>query len=165
MNARYAENTQVSSDRSRAEIERTLRRYGATAFAYGWDREAATLMFEIANRRVKFRLPMPDAADTQFTRTPTGKGRSPSAAEAAFEQAVRQRWRALALVIKAKLEAVDAGITTVEQEFLAHIVLPDGRTVGQHTLPAIATAYESGEMPQLLPGSGQDLSQGGDRLG
>jgi hypothetical protein len=154
MNARYAENTQVSSDRSRSEIERTLRRYGATAFAYGWDAQAATLMFEIAQRRVMFRLPMPNPTDRKFTRTPTGKDRSPSAAEQAYEQAVRQRWRALALVIKAKLEAVAAEITTVEQEFLAHIVLPDGRTVGQHTLPTIAAAYESGEMPQLLPGSG-----------
>ncbi len=70
-NPRYAENTQVSSDRSRAEIERTLRRYGATAFAYGWDSEAATLMFEIAERRILFRLPMPDASSKAFTRTPT----------------------------------------------------------------------------------------------
>lgn len=156
MNARYAENTQVSSDRSRAEIERTLRRYGATAFAYGWDAEAATLMFEIANRRVMFRLPMPNPADKAFTLTPTGKGRSAAAAEAAHEQAVRQRWRALALVIKAKLEAVAAGITTVEQEFLAHIVLPDGRTVGQHTQPVIAAAYETGEMRPMLPGAEAD---------
>jgi hypothetical protein len=153
MNARYAENTQVSSDRSRSEIERTLRRYGATAFAYGWDSEAATLMFEIAHRRVMFRLPMPDRTHKDFTRTPTGKARTGAASEQAYEQAVRQRWRALALVIKAKLEAVAAGITTVEQEFLAHIVMPDGRTVGAHTMPAIAEAYESGRMPQLLPGS------------
>lgn len=152
MTPRYAENTQVSSDRSRAEIEKTLRRYGATAFAYGWDTEAATLMFEIANRRVMFRLPMPDPSDKAFTLTPTRKARSSSAAEAAYEQAVRQRWRALALVIKAKLEAVAAGITTVEQEFLAHIVLPDGRTVGQHTQPVIAAAYETGEMRPMLPG-------------
>jgi hypothetical protein len=151
--SRYAETTQVSSDRSRAEIERTLRRYGATAFAYGWDSEAATLMFEIADRRVMFRLPMPDRNDRRFTHTPAkGQRRDATATEHAYEQAVRQRWRALALVIKAKLEAVAAGITTVEQEFLAHIVMPDGRTVGQHTMPAIATAYASGQMPQLLPG-------------
>lgn len=149
--ASYAERTEVSSDRSRAEIERTLRRYGATAFAYGWDSQAATLMFEIAARRILFRLPMPNPTEARFTRTPTGKDRSPSAAEAAFEQAVRQRWRALALVIKAKLEAVTAGITTVEQEFLAHIVMPDGRTVGEHARPAIASAYETGDMPPMLP--------------
>ena len=37
MAGRYAAQTEVSSDRSRAEIERTLRKYGATAFAYGWE--------------------------------------------------------------------------------------------------------------------------------
>lgn len=151
--ATYAERTDVTSDRSRAEIERTLRRYGATAFAYGWDHQAATLMFEISARRIMFRLPMPDRNERRFTHTPTrGQRRDETAREREYEQAVRQKWRALALVIKAKLEAVAADITTIEQEFLAHIVLPDGRTVSEHTMPAIAAAYQSGEMPQLLPG-------------
>jgi len=34
--SRYAEGTSVPADRSRAEIERTLTRYGADQFAYGW---------------------------------------------------------------------------------------------------------------------------------
>jgi hypothetical protein len=150
---RYADRTEVSSDRSRAEIERTLRRYGAGAFAYGWDHERATVAFELANRRIVFRLPMPDPNHRDFTQTPTGKPRSASAAETAYEQAVRQRWRALALVIKAKLEAVAAGITTVEQEFLAHIQLPNGSTVGEWVRPQLEIAYARNEMPALLPGS------------
>jgi len=152
--SRYAERTEVGSDRSRAEIERTLRRYGATAFAYGWGEQVATVMFEIAGRRMLFRLTMPDPNSREFTRTP-GKGlvRTPEAAAAAWEQAGRQRWRALSLVIKAKLEAVAAGITTVEQEFLAHIVLPNGATVGEWARPQLAIAYERGQMPALMPGS------------
>lgn len=152
---RYAERTEVPSDRSRAEIERTLRRYKASAFAYGWDATNATVMFEIAGRRILFRLPMPDRNAREFTHTPSrGYRRADGAIEEAYEQGVRQRWRALALVIKAKLEAVEAGITTVEQEFLAHIVLPgDGRTVGEYTLPLIAEAYETGQMPALMPGA------------
>lgn len=150
--ARYAERTEVSSDRTIAEIQRYLRRYGATAFTYGWDEDSAALMFEMADRRILFRLPMPNPRDKQFTQTPTGKPRSPGAVETAYDQAVRQRWRGLLLIIKAKLEAVAAGITTLEQEFLAHIQLPDGRTVGEYAKPAIAAAYESGEMPKMLPG-------------
>jgi hypothetical protein len=152
--ARYAENTKVTSDSSRAEIERTLRRYGASAFAYGWNGDEATVMFELADRRVRFRLPMPDRNAREFTHTP-GKGllRAPEAAEREWEQAQRQRWRALALVIKAKLEAVEAGITTVEQEFLAHIMLPNGQTVGDWAAPQIAVSYERGTMPALMPGS------------
>lgn len=152
---RYAENTQVPSEKSRAEIERDLRRHGATAFTYGWDKAEAVVMFEISDRRILFRLPMPDRNERRFTHTPAkGQRRSDDAIEAAYEQGIRQRWRALALVIKAKLEAVEAGIVTLETEFLAHIVLPDGSTVGEHAIPNIAIAYESGGMPALMPGRG-----------
>lgn len=150
----YANTTSVSTDASRSEIERTLRRYKATAFAYGWTDAAATVMFEIAGRRVRFVLPMPDRNERRFTMTPTGKQRrSPEAAEKEWEQAQRQRWRALALVIKAKLEAVEAGISTVESEFLAHVVLPNDATVGDWIAPQLAIAYERNEMSPLMPGS------------
>lgn len=157
MAGRYAEKTGVASDASRAEIERTLRRYGATAFSYGWTDIEASVMFELADRRMRFRLPLPDRRDREFTHTPgRGLARSAAAAEQAWEQAQRQRWRALALVIKAKLEAVEAGITTVEQEFLAHIQLPNGATFGDWARPQLALAYERGTMPALLPGGGGD---------
>lgn len=149
--SRYAENTSVASDKSRAEIERTLTRYGASGFMYGWQESTALVAFEMAGRRVKFVLPLPDRGSTEFTETPTGRARSLSQAEAEYEKAVRQRWRALALVIKAKLEAVESGITVFEDEFMAHIVLPNGQTAGDWLRPQIASAYESGKMPPMLP--------------
>ena len=109
-------------------------------------------MFHLDNRRIIFRLPLPDSKSSEFTRTPTGKGRAPAAAEAAYEQAVKQRWRALALVIKAKLEAVEAGISTVEDEFLAHVALPAGGTVGEWLKPKLDAIYDGEQMPALLPG-------------
>lgn len=109
---RYAEGTEVPSDRSRSEIERTLRRYGATAFAYAWEGDSAQIAFRLSSLHIRFRLPLPDPDSREFTLTPTGRQRTASAAEDAWEQAVRQRWRALALVIKAKLEAVESGIST-----------------------------------------------------
>jgi len=57
----------------------------------------------------------------------------------------------LALVIKAKLEAIDSDISTFDDEFLAHIIMPNGRTVGEETRPLIAHAYATREMPALLP--------------
>lgn len=150
--SRYAEQTTVTSDRSRAEVERTLERYGATAFAYGWQGAVASVMFVAHDRRIQFNLPMPDRNTKEFTYTPTGKKRTAEAAAAAYDQAVRQRWRALALVIKAKLEAVSTGIVTFEEEFLAHIVLPSGDTVGRWVEPQLAEIYGRGEMPALLPG-------------
>lgn len=150
MTGRYAAATGVPTDRSRSEIERTLSRYGADGFAYGWSRQAALIGFEMHDRQVRFVLPLPDRDDPAFTRTPTGKPRTKTAHTAAYEQAVRQRWRALALVIKAKLEAVETGIVTFEQEFAMHMVLPDGSLVGDQVLPAIAHAYETGRVSPLI---------------
>lgn len=147
----YAEKTSVSTDKSRAEIERTLNRYGADQFMYGWDQKKALIGFRLADRQIKFVLPMPDKSDKEFHRTPTGKARAEAAAFKEWEQACRQKWRALSLVIKAKLEAVEAGIAIFEDEFMANIVLPNGSTVSQFMLPQIAEAYENGAMPKMLP--------------
>lgn len=153
--ARYAESTQVPSDKSRAEIERTLGRYGASGFMYGWQQGYAVVAFEMHGRRIRFDLPMPDRQSREFTKTETGRERSAAQADKAYEQAVRQRWRALHLVIKAKLEAVESGITEFQEEFLAHIVLPNGHTVGRWMLPQVDKAYETGDMPALLPAPGE----------
>lgn len=147
---RYAATTSVSSAKSKAEIEAIVERYGAAQFFSGWDATRAVIGFTMQGRQVKFVLPMPDKADPQFTRHSKGP-RSPDAALAQWEQACRQKWRALLLVIKAKLEAVESGISVFEDEFLANIVLPGGQLVGQWMRPQIAHAYETREMPPMLP--------------
>ncbi len=158
--SRFAENTEVPSDRSRAEIERTLARYGATQFVYGWQGPEAMIGFQAHGRMIRFLLPLPDRAEMRFTHTPTrNHRRSDAQIAAAYEQAVRQSWRALALVIKAKLEAVETGITSFENEFLAHTLLPNGSTVGDWAAPQLEKAYASGTMPALLPA----LPAGGSR--
>lgn len=129
---RYASKTQVPVTRSRAEIERTLTRYGADAFGYGWDGERQVVSFRAQGRYIRFAMATSD--------TP---------------QEERQRWRALLLVVKAKLEAVESGITTFEEEFLAHIVLPDNRTVGEWLEPQLEAAYNAGGMPRLLMPGGR----------
>lgn len=150
--SRYAENTSVPTEKSRAEIERTLARYGCDAFMYGQSGGTAVVQFDAHDRRIRFNLPLPDPADAAFTQTPTGRTRSDKQARDAWEQACRQRWRALALAIKAKLEAVEAGISDFEQEFMANVVLPGGQTVGDWMAPQIARAYTTGNMPPLLEG-------------
>ena len=146
----YASNTEVSTRRSRDEIERTLTRFGATQFAYGWSGDQTMIGFVVNGRQIRFVLPLPDRKDTKYTRSPNGRARSETASIAAWDQAVKQRWRALALVIKAKLAAVEAGIVSFEEEFAVHVVMPDNRTVGEHVLPAIETAYATGTVPSML---------------
>lgn len=148
---RYATDTQVPTDRSRAEIEKTLRRYGASQFLYGWSGQRATIGFTAQGRNIRFELPLPDPNAHEFTLTDTGRQRSDAAAADAYERATRQRWRALALVVKAKLEAVACGIATFEDEFLASTVLPGGMTVADTVRDRIADAYATGHVPALLP--------------
>lgn len=151
----YAANTEVSSDRSRAEIERTLERYGATGFMYGWQETSAIIAFQMNGKMVKFVLPLPNKADQLYTHWRPGGGKQlkpkpQNQALAAWEQACRQKWRALALAIKAKLEAVESGIVTFEKEFLAHFVLPSGQTFGDYAVPQLEKATAEGRMPRLL---------------
>lgn len=148
---RYAQHTTVSSERSKAEIERLLTRYGATSFAAGWQNDQAVIQFHMQERRIKFILPLPSKTDRQFTHSKRG-ARKDEEVYKLWEKSTRQRWRALALVVKAKLEAVETHIASFEDEFMAHIVMPDGRTVSEHALPMIAAAYKSGKVQALLPG-------------
>lgn len=149
--SRYAAQTTVSSAKSRAEIESILSRYGADAFAYFSECDRAAVQFRYDRWSIRFVLPLPDREAREFTHTPArGNRRSNEDAERAWEQACRQRWRALALAIKAKLEAVECGITSFEEEFMAHLVLPSNETVGDHALPKLRAALDEGRMPDRL---------------
>ena len=106
-------------------------------------------MFRAENRIVRFEIALPQW--DHFAVSQKGRERSEVQQRKAVEQAERQRWRALFLVIKAKLESVEQDIASFEEEFLAHIVMPDNKTVAQHILPNVAAAYESGRMQRLLP--------------
>lgn len=154
--SRYAANTQVSVERSRAEIENTLARYGAQQFMYGWNADGAVVAFVVEpepgqKRQVRFQLPLPSRGLREFTHHSRGQ-RTASEAERRWEQACRQRWRALNLVVKAKLEAVESGIATFEDEFLAYIMLPNGQNVGDWLAPQLEAAYDPdrGIMPTTL---------------
>jgi hypothetical protein len=104
---RYAEDTSVSTDKSIGEIRSTLRRYGATNMMHVEGETQAAIVFDMKDRRVMFRVAMPDLKNKEFQLTPTGRwSRTEKQAFDAWEQACRARWRSLALVIKAKLEAV-----------------------------------------------------------
>ena len=92
----------------------------------------------MSGRRVRIMLLMPPIDN--YARTPRNARRTAAAQRSAWEQACRQRCRALLLIIRAKLEAVESGITTLESEFLANIVLTDGGAVGQWLAPQVDEA-------------------------
>lgn len=169
--ARYAEGTSVSVDQSRREVERTLERFGASTFGYAWDRreetwcfrcralatgeagaacrsaghstqkeirEYAMLSFRLKERSIRLDVPMPTQREV--------------GTKANLEVRTRERWRAIALIVKAKLQAVEAGVDSIETAFLANVVTGDGRTVGQILLPRMSEAVTAG---RLLPAAGE----------
>lgn len=151
----YASDTTVPVDRSKADIEKLLGRYGASKFFFGWNADRAVVGFSMLDRYVQFHLPLPRQED--FFTTASGTRRGPAAATRAWEQAQRSAWRALLLCIKAKLESVESGIESFEEAFLSHIMIVDGdggsTTVGDVMIPQIAGLYDgSVARPQLTMG-------------
>lgn len=127
---KYAEGTDVPANKTRMEIEDLLKRAGATAMMNASKDGLAMFQFTLRSRLIRFSLKLPD--------------------EAKQPREVRRRWRVLLLTIKGKLEAVrDESIETFEQAFLAHTVMPDGRTVSEAMLPQLEDAYRSGRQPAL----------------
>lgn len=147
----YAAKTDVPVSRSRDEIERTLQRFGATAFAYMSTQEGqVAISFEVHSIRVLMRMQLPSRHE--FRLDSRGKVRTDSAIERDWEQACRQRWRSLANGVKAKLALIDDGISTVEREFLADIVVPStGLTYGEMAIPEITEVYRHNALPPLVP--------------
>jgi hypothetical protein len=145
---RYAQQTSVSPEKSRNEIEHLLTRYGGEGFAYATQAGRARIEFVLNLRRVRFDLTLPDSDDPKFYMSEKGRRRDRGSALRVYDQEVRRLWRALVLGVKAKLEMVASGVVAFEEEFLAHFVV-NGRTIGEQMVPQLA-AYDSGKPVLLL---------------
>jgi hypothetical protein len=132
---RFAEGTDVPVSKTRGEIEALLTKHGAAQILSGIDTQQRTGFVGFTLHGRQYRIPLVARKDPR---------RKP-------DQLEREQWRALLLIMKGKLEFVAGGLSTHDQEFLAHLVLPNGETVGQYIAPRLAEAYENGSMRPLLP--------------
>ncbi|MET0373980.1 MAG: hypothetical protein ABW128_06945 [Rhizorhabdus sp.] len=144
----FAEGTTVAFEKSIAEIVGTLRKSGAQRIGQEEGPDQYLIQFLLQDRLIRFRLPLP-----KLESMPTMNGRretltAPQRRDK-LDQAVRQRGRALLLVIKAKLESVESKIETLEEAFLANVVMADGMTVYERVAQPIQMEYESGK-PQVM---------------
>jgi len=137
--ARYAIDTKVPISRSKAQIEDTLLRYGIKEFGIGVSPRGDGIIFKKNGKVYKINVPNPDPQNFST--------------DVKYEQARRQRWRILLLSIKAKLEEIEAGLISFDDQFLAYMALPDGSTVGDFMrLPENAERLAKTKMPKLLIG-------------
>ncbi len=144
----YAKGSGVSVEKSEAEIKRMIVKFGATRVGTQWDQERAIIGFEARGWRVRFTIKLPPVTD--FLKSEKGYTRDAKAQALAREAETRRRWRSLALVIKAKIEAVESDVSTFQDEFLAFLIMANGDTVGDWIGPQMKT-MQAGKMPPLLP--------------
>lgn len=134
-NPGYAYKTDVEVSKSRAEIEAQVSRAGAHQVLGGWDNHTRSgfVAFTLNGRQYRLDVPRKEYGSRDK------------------DQVDRERWRALLLIVKARLELVRAELSTVEQEFLPHLMLPNGKPVAEVIMPAIEAMYQDGQMRPLLP--------------
>jgi DNA polymerase IIIc chi subunit len=152
----YAKGTKVAIETTDQQIKTMLRKAGATAYATFEDGNGASIAFRLNDLNIRMALAMPDRFSNEFVmKTVNQYGgqapRSEDAAEKLWEQACRERWRALHLCVKAKLEAIAAGVETFEDAFLAHVMTETGETVGERVRPQLA-AIVKGNAPLQITG-------------
>jgi hypothetical protein len=145
----YAEKTEVAFEKSIGEIVGLVRKHGAEQIGQMENPGDFTIGFRLADRLMRFRIVFPSINDMP---THDGRRQPLSAAQRRerLEQWKRQRARALMLVIRAKLESVESGIETLEEAFLANVVMADGKTMYERVAGPIALEYETGRPALLL---------------
>jgi len=150
--ATYASATKTTAEKSRQEIESTLKRYGASAFAFGWDNDhvSETIQFRLNGREIRLQVRKPQDED-QAVKKQLSIAKTRTKGDI-LDAVRRQRWRAMALFVKALCEAIEEGVVTVDEAFMSGIVMPDNRTMGQHGAAAIERFLLEGRLPPLLPG-------------
>lgn len=130
---RYAARTEVPTSRSQDQVKAELRRVGADQIGVMESSTQAYVVFLV--RDIRYRI----------TTAPFKPARGQDVAQ---EQ--RRQWRAILLLVKAKVVSIMEGISTVEREFLADAVMPDGSVWADHAPRMIAAAYKEGGPPRLM---------------
>lgn len=155
--SKYAENTTVDVERSIGEILSTFKRYECSAYAHAVHNGIHQVMFSKGGRSYRMSIPPVDVKN--YTRTETGRQRTPEVAQKDADKEMRRRARVLLLLIKAKFEACAIEDSSVEKEFMGDMILPSGRTVfewSQSEFPKLGPGQEPSFQLQLTSGLGND---------
>lgn len=129
MGKRFAEGTKVTIDSSRGEITGILAKHGVQRMGWATDGTTDELMFELGGGQYKFRITRPTAAEIEKRDRREYVYPDNVDWDRKADDEHRRRWRANVLLLKAKLEFIEGGDTTLDRELLPYRVLKDGRTL------------------------------------
>lgn len=150
-NRRPYDRSAVPVDRTKEEIGKLLRDYGARAVNWAED-------FTNGNIQLQFAIDDDEGRTLRFRITPAAfmePHKTWDALKGIHVTKTAPNWarsmRLLLAWLKTKLESIAFGLTSVEEEFLAQTVIRDSRgveaTVGDVVLPAIAGGHLALEAP------------------
>lgn len=150
------EKTRVSTDRTQHEITVLLESSGADDIIQGRSNSKSQAFIEcvMRARRLRFSVTLPNPDDFKFE-TPRPRERKPRERSAAtqkekYEQACRQQWRRLKLLILAKIEYLkDSSIEMFDTEFGGYVIMPNGSTLAEMVHPVLNQIAE-GKVPGVL---------------
>lgn len=145
----YAEGTKVPLEQTQAEISNMLARLSCSQTMTMQNDKEFTVAFVLGGVAYKMSVPKPDETSKDYTHVKVNarasKAATPDQVQAKVRQEMARRMRALAALIKARLVAIDEGVTTMERAFIGDIVTgPNGQTVADMILPQIAKTLEAG---------------------
>ena len=122
----YAEGTTVTVEESQEGLRGLLTRHRATGIQIGRNTKGDDVVrFSMRGKEVRMK----------FTPEPGQKHRS--------------QWRAFLLLMKAKLECAESGLSSFESEFMLHFGLPNGTTVLKTMGERVNRTITSGDMRAL----------------
>jgi ribosomal protein S6E (S10) len=137
--------TEVSVERTKEQLRQLLIRHKIEQlqFVEDWKMGLIGVAFvrtQVTGGKTKEGQPMAVAVPIRFT-LPIAAARMTRShyREAQWGKRERQVWRALYYYTKARLEAVEFGLETLTDAFMAHIVTGDGRTLGDHVRGHLST--------------------------
>lgn len=127
----------TSGDKAMAEIQRILQQFGCNKFGTMIDFEAGTLLvqFEWQGQRVTFPASFKGYAASWLKQNPWSSRRQSSQKEwerKALDIGSVAVYSILRDWIKAQVTAVETGLVSFEEVFLAHLLLPNGKRLIEH---------------------------------
>lgn len=155
MKRRYAKDTQVAVAKSRGEIDRLLRQWGADAIQWTdeFSADRATLRFlwrhDEVDYMARFAIRIEPVSEDDVVDGRTGR-ESLAKREKAEADRGKREYRVLLLWLRATLNAVDSGIVDAATVFLPFLEDKTGITVAEFAVPNLAK-LATGRVKALLP--------------
>jgi hypothetical protein len=149
--------TKVSVGKSEAELRALIEKFGAKKYGMmeNWEEGTLTIVFDYNKFPIKLDLNIETIVAVRLEDEPYNSYRR--CTEEEYEQKIRSQakmvgMRVLVHQVKAWLLAIEYGIFTPEEVFLAHYVTKSGRTVGQEIISDLQNRLMNPK--QLLLGAG-----------